>query len=175
MAAWLNAFIFLGYSRLIQLIIGVVAVFIGIVHLKDFFAFHRGFSLSIPESAKPKIYQRVRQVVRSEQTIIALLGVTVLAVLVNFLELLCTAGLPALYTQILSQHELPRSGYYAYLALYNVAYVVDDGLMVAIAVITLGPHRLQEKQGRWLKLVSGCIVFVLGVLLITAPNCFRFE
>ena len=174
MAAWLNAFLFLGYSRLIQVIIGVVAIFIGLIHLKDFFALHQGISLSIPDSAKPAIYQRVRQVVRSEKTVVALLGVTLLAVLVNFLELLCTAGLPALYTQILSQQELTTTGYYAYLALYNAAYIVDDGLMVAVAVITLGPHRLQEKQGRWLKLVSGTIVFILGGLLITAPELLSF-
>lgn len=174
MAAWLNAFLFLGYSRLIQVIIGIVAIFIGLIHLKDFFALHQGISLSISESAKPAIYHRVRQVVRSEKTVVALLGVTLLAILVNFLELLCTAGLPALYTQILSQHELSSAGYYAYLALYNLAYIVDDGLMVAVAVITLGPHRLQEKQGRWLKLISGTIVFILGVLLIAAPERLSF-
>ena len=174
MAAWLNAFLVLGYSRFIQLLIGVIAILIGLIHLKDFFAFRRGLSLSIPSAAKPKIYQRVRAVVRAENTLVALLGVSILAVLVNFLELLCTAGLPALYTQILSQQALDKISYYAYLALYNLAYVIDDGLMVAVTIITLGPHRLQEKQGRWLKLVSGSIILILGALLVAAPELLSF-
>ena len=61
----------------------------------------------------------------------------VLAGLVNVIELLCTAGLPALYTQILTLQRLPMWSYYRYLGLYNLAYVFDDSLMVALAVVTL--------------------------------------
>jgi hypothetical protein len=68
----------------------------------------------------------------------------VLAVLVNVIELLCTAGLPALYTQILTMQELPTWQNYAYLGLYNLAYMFDDSLMVAVVVMTLGRRKLQE-------------------------------
>jgi hypothetical protein len=76
-------------------------------------------------------------------------------VLINLIELLCTAGLPALYTEILALQNLPAWKEYSYLALYNLAYMADDSLMVAIVVITLGRRRLQENEGRWLKLLSG--------------------
>ena len=39
--------------------LGLLALFIGAVNVKDFFAFGRGISLSIPEKAKPGIYQVV--------------------------------------------------------------------------------------------------------------------
>ena len=174
MAAWLNVFFILGYSRLIHIVLGIIAIAIGSIHIKDYVAYGRGISLSIPASAKPKIYQRVRNIVNAENTFLAIACVAILAVLVNFLELICTAGLPALYTQILSQHELQRTGYYAYLALYNLAYIVDDGIMVAIAVVTLGQRKLQESTGRWLKLLSGLIIGSLGVVLIIAPQWLAF-
>ena len=53
MVAWLNAFLLVGFSRSLQALLGVVAVSIGAIHIKDFFAFKRGLSLSIPERAKP--------------------------------------------------------------------------------------------------------------------------
>ena len=90
--------------------------------------------------------------------------------MVNVVELLCTAGLPALYTQILSQYGLSPTRYYSYLALYNLAYILDDGVMVAIAVVTLRKHKLQQDEGRWLKLLSGVVVIMLGALLLFAPD-----
>ena len=174
MAAWLEVYFFIGFSRALQIALGTLALLIGAVHVKDFFALHRGFSLSIPESVKPTLYQRMRGIVRAENLFAALGGVAVIAVLVNLVELLCTAGLPALYTQVLSYYPLGDPGYYGYLALYNLAYVFDDALMVTIAVVTLGQHRLQERGGRWLKLLSGAVILVLGAMLLFAPQMLVF-
>jgi uncharacterized membrane protein HdeD (DUF308 family) len=51
-----------------------------------------------------------------------------------------------------------------------VAYVLDDALMVAAAVFTLARWRMQERQGRWLKLVSGLVISALGAVLLFAPQ-----
>jgi hypothetical protein len=100
----------------------------------------------------------------------ALFAAGVLALLVNAVELLCTAGLPAVYTQILTMRGLPWWRYYAYLALYNAAYVVDDSIMLGITLVTLHHLKLQERAGRWLKLTSGAVMLVLGALLILQPS-----
>ncbi|MCA9116512.1 MAG: hypothetical protein KDA79_15615 [Planctomycetaceae bacterium] len=170
MAAWLNVFLLVGYLRVSQIILGLLALSVGAIHIKDFFAAGRGISLSIPAAAKPGIYARVRQIVTAEHLTGAVAGAIVLAVLVNVIELLCTAGLPALYTQILSQQQLETWQVYGYLGLYNLAYMFDDSLMVAIVVVTLGRHKLQEHQGRWLKLMSGLVVLLLGLLLLFRPE-----
>ncbi len=170
MAAWLNVFLWVGLTRTVQVVLGLLAIAIGAVHLKDFVAFGRGVSLSIPESAKPGIYARVRRIVNAESTAAALAGAVTLAVLVNLVELLCTAGLPALYTQILGMQRLSRLGHYGYLALYNLAYVADDTMMVIVVVVTLNRRKLDQGGGRWLKLVSGAVIVALGLLLILAPH-----
>lgn len=170
MAAWINVFQLIGLTRFVQIALGVVAIGIGSIHVKDFFAFKQGITLSIPESAKPKIYERVRRIVNAENLVGAILGAAGLAVLVNFVELLCTAGLPALYTQILAAHQLPRWADYAYLLLYNLAYMFDDSLMVALVVITLGRRKMQENEGRWLKLISGIAVIMLGLAMLCCPQ-----
>jgi glutaredoxin len=170
MAAWLNVFLWIGFSRAVQIALSFAALGVGSVHVKDFFAFGRGLSLGIPESAKPGIYAQVRRIVQAENLAGALAGAFVLAVLVNFVELLCTAGLPALYTQVLTLHELSTGRYYGYLLLYNLAYMFDDSALVALVVVTLGRRKLREEQGRWLKLVSGCVMLLLGVLLLVRPD-----
>jgi hypothetical protein len=170
MAAWLNVFMFLGYLRGVQITLGVLGIVVGGIHVKDFFAFKKGVSLSIPESAKPGIYERMRKIVTAETMWAAMAGAIVLAVLVNIVELLCTAGLPALYTNVLMMQGYSAAKNYAYLALYNVAYMFDDSVMVLIAVVTLGRRKLQEKEGRWLKLISGSLILVLGVVMILKPE-----
>ena len=170
MAAWMNVFLFVGLLRPVQIILALLAIVVGAVHIKDFFAFHRGVSFSIPESAKPGIYERVRRIVTAENLWGAIIGASVLAVLVNMIELLCTAGLPAMYTQILSLQRLPAWANYLYLALYNVAYMTDDILMVTIVVVTLSHRKMQETEGRWLKLVSGVVIVALGLVLLVRPE-----
>ncbi|MBI2530799.1 MAG: glutaredoxin [Deltaproteobacteria bacterium] len=170
MAAWLNLFFLLGASRITQNLLGAIAAIIGILNVKDFFAFGRGPSVGIPAAVKPKIYDHVRRVLRAENLVGALVAVVVLAILVNTVELLCTAGLPVIYTRVLTAYSLPAWGYYAYLTLYNLAYMADDSLMLAIAIVTLSRQRLQEKGGRWLKLVSGVVMLALGFILVLVPE-----
>jgi glutaredoxin len=170
MAAWFNLFLLIGLSRAVQIALGAIALFVGAVNVKDFFALHRGLSFSIPESAKPGLYARIRGILRAEHLAGALTGTVLLAGLVNMIELLCTAGFPALYTQILTLHPMPAWQYYGYLGLYNLAYIFDDSLMVAIAVVTLGRRKLQERAGRWLKLASGTVMMALGLALLLKPD-----
>lgn len=170
MAAWLNAFLLVGYSRVLQLVLGGLAVLIGTIHIKDFFAFRRGITLSIPEGAKPTLFARMRRIVTAENVAASLIGVVLLAILVNVVELLCTAGLPAIFTQILTLQDLGTLEYYGYLALYNLAYIFDDALMVTIAVVTLSRWKMQERHGRWLKLLSGLVICALGAVLLLKPQ-----
>lgn len=170
MAAWLNLFLLIGMSRISEIIIAVLALVAGAINLKDFWRYGWGISLSIPDTRKPGIYARMRRILAARSLAAAILGVFILAILVQIIELMCTSGLPALYTRILTMQQLDSLGYYAYLALYDLAYMVDDVIVLSIGVVTLSQRRLQEKEGRWLKLISGLVMVGLGVyLLFMAP------
>jgi glutaredoxin len=170
MVAWLNLFLLIGVSRVTQIALGAIAATMGVLNVKDFMAFGQGLSVGIPQAAKPKIYDYVRRVLRAENMAGALVAVIVLAILVNTVELLCTAGLPAVYTRVLTSYSLPGWAYYGYLILYNLAYMADDALMLVIAVVTLSREKLQEKGARWLKLISGAVMLALGLVLMLRPE-----
>jgi glutaredoxin len=170
MAAWLNLFLIIGFSRALQITVGLIAMVIGTFHINDFVTFKQGVSLSIPDSAKPTIYTHIRNVINAKNMPATFLAIATIAIIVNLIELVCTAGLPAIYTQILTSQHLTTVKYYAYLLLYNLAYIFDDALMVAIVVITLSRKSIQESQGRLLKLMSGSVIFILGIILIFKPD-----
>ncbi|HNR22849.1 MAG TPA: hypothetical protein PKL49_07485 [Steroidobacteraceae bacterium] len=170
MAAWLNLFLAIGMSNAVRWTLAGIALLIGVVNVKDFVAPGRGVSLSIPEAAKPGLYARARSVLQVETLTASLIGVAMLAVLVNFVELLCTAGLPAIFTAVLAERDLSTGGYYAYLGLYIAGYIADDALMVTLAVLALGNRRLTQRTGRWLKLLSGVLMLALGAILFLRPQ-----
>lgn len=169
LAAWLNLFLLLPLSHELRWVLAALALLIGLINLRDFFR-HDDFTLAIPQAAKPGLYARVRAVLRSRTLLASLLGVSVLAVLVNFIELLCSAGFPAMYSAILAQQPLDTPARYAYLALYIAAYCADDALMVTLAVVALGSNKLSANTGRWLKLLSGLAMFGLGIVMLLRPG-----
>lgn len=166
LAAWLNLFLLIGLSRTSQVIIAAIATVAGLINMKDFWAFGKGVSLSIPEGAKPGIYTRIRRILHAQDLAAAIIGTIVLAVLVQVVEFMCTSGFPALFTRILTLRELDPWSYYGYLLLYIAAYMVDDVIVLGIGVVTLSRHKLQEMEGRWLKLISGVVMVGLGIYLI---------
>jgi glutaredoxin len=169
MSAWLNLFLVMGHVAVITTLAGCVSVVIAGINIKDFFLFQQGVSLSIPDSAKPKLFDRMRKLLRSDSLVSILIGTTVLAVVANFYELLCTAGFPMVFTRILTLNNLSTPTYYLYLVLYNVIYVVPLFIIVLCFSLTLGKRKLSEWQGRVLKLVSGTMMLGLGMVLLIDP------
>jgi len=170
MAAWLNVFLLLGFTGWLRLLLGSLALVLGVVNLSEFWRKGPNFTLSIPASAKPGLYARMRGVMQSRSLPAALAAVAGLAVVVNAVELLCTAGLPAVYTAVLSQQNLGLAAHYGYLGLYIVGYIADDALMVGFAVLALSSNKLTEGTGRLLKLISGAVMVALGLLLVLRPG-----
>jgi glutaredoxin len=170
MAAWLNMFLFMGEVKIITKMAGIIAVLIAAVNIKDFFAFKKGVSLTIPDSAKPKLFDRMRKLMKSTSLISIITGTAILAIAANSYELLCTAGFPMVYTRILTLNNLSPVSYYLYLALYNLIYVIPLSVIVLIFTVTLGRKNLSEHQGRLLKLVSGTMMLGLGSALLINPE-----
>ncbi|WP_216904714.1 hypothetical protein [Synechococcus sp. CCY 9618] len=106
MAAWLNVFLLLGWSTGLRLVLAGLALTVGVVNVWDSRRQDSRYALSIPAEAKPGLYARMRGVMQSRSLRPALASVAALAVVVNAVELLRTAGLPAIHTAVLSQQNL---------------------------------------------------------------------
>ena len=171
MAAWLNIFMLIGFARWAQIAArgaggddrrhqrqGLLRVQEGPERCRS------------PSRPSRRFTATSGGIVSAKSLLGALLGAVVLAVLVNTVELLCTAGLPAVYTQILTYQGFPAWKNYAYLGLYISAYMLDDVAMLSVVVVTLSRRRLQEQEGRYLKLLSGAVILALGVVMLAKPE-----
>ncbi|PIQ96725.1 MAG: hypothetical protein COV67_08015 [Nitrospinae bacterium CG11_big_fil_rev_8_21_14_0_20_56_8] len=170
MAAWLNVFLVMGEIKLVTLVAGMFAVLIALFNIKDFFRFKEGFSISIPESRKPGLFKRMTGLIRETSLPSMIAGTTLLAIVANAYEFLCTSGFPMVYTRVLTLSNLSVPTYYFYLVFYNVIYVVPLVLIVIAFTVTLGSRKLMEREGRVLKLMSGIMMLSLGLLLVFASE-----
>ncbi len=170
MAAWLNLFLVVGSLPYITALAGGIALLMGLLNAKDFFAFKQGVTLSIGAPQKADIFQRSRHLLQADRLPTLLAATVLLAIAANFYELLCTAGFPMVFTRLLTLREHGLTQHYLYLALYNLIYVLPlIGIMLAF-VYTLGTRKLSEREGRLLKLLSGLMMLGLGILLLWAPD-----
>ncbi|TAN42828.1 MAG: thioredoxin [Nitrospirae bacterium] len=173
MAAWLNFFLYIGEFKAVTIAAGIIALVIAAINIKDFFFFAKGVSLSIPDSAKPKLFDRMRGLLKATSTASMLFGTIVLAAAANTYELFCTAGFPMVFTRVLTLHGLTTFQYYLYLVLYNVIYIIPLAAIVFTFTMTLGKRKLTERQGQVLKLVSGMMMLCLGAVLLIDPSLFN--
>lgn len=169
MAAWLNLFLLAGQLRMVTLAAGGIALVIAGINIKDYFFFHQGVTLSIPETAKPRLFARMRQLLKAPRTATVLFGTVVLAIAANTYELLCTAGFPMVYTRLLTLRGLSTWQHYFYLLFYNLVYILPLLIIVIVFTLTLGRRQLSEWHGRILKLVSGMMMLMLGAVLLVDP------
>jgi hypothetical protein len=170
MSAWLNIFLHIGELMVITTIAGVIAVIIAAINIKDFFLFEQGVSLVIPEKAKPRLFERMRTLLKATSLPSMMAGTIVLAIVSNAYELLCTVGFPMVFTRVLTLQNLPVFHYYFYLLIYNVIYVIPLAVIVLTFSITLGARKLTEWHGRVLKLISGLMMLFLGLVLLINPT-----
>lgn len=154
------------YVTIITAIAGILALSLGIINIKDFFFFKKGASLSIPDEKKPKLYKQMRNLVKNPKLTATLIGTIVLAGTVNFYELLCTLGLPLVYTRQLASYNLSSAAYYSYILFYNIVYVIPLIIIVLVFVITLGKRKLTEWHGQVMKLETGIMLTIFGLLFL---------
>jgi len=170
MSAWLNLFLMTSQLIFITTVAGLIAVSFGLINIKDYFFFKQGVSLSLSDSARTRLFARIRTLTQSGSWSTMIFATLILAIAANSYELLCTAGLPMVYTRVLTLNDLTSTQYYLYLAYYNVIYIIPLLLIVILFTLTLGRKKLSELEGRLLKLLSGSMMLGLGSILLLKPE-----
>jgi hypothetical protein len=169
MAAIYSALAVVGFIGAIQIAVAVVAAVFGVVSVKDYFAFKKGVSFTISDSAKPGIYQRMRSAA-GQRSLIPALGATIaLAVAVSLLETPCTAGFPVLWTGMLQANDVGALETAGLFVAYMVPFLLDEILVLAVAIWTMRAMKMQEKHGELLKLFAGVTMLVLAAVMAIDP------
>lgn len=174
MAAWLNFILFVGFVIGVRILIGGIALLGGSYNLKEFF-FNKDSGCKVTNDEKrQKVFTRLKQIIQQKSFIISFFGIIILAFAVNLVELICSAGLPAVYTQILALNNLNDWQYYVYILLYIFFFMIDDLFIFFVAMATLQMAGISTKYSRISKLVGGVMMVIIGILLIFKPEWLMF-
>ena len=154
-------------QRGVALVVGVL----GLLQLKDAVGIAAGPSLSVSKGSRPGLYARMRGLADPQRSVMAVLGATVLlAVGVSLMETPCTLGLPVMWTNMLSERDVPFAGAAVLFVLYLTVFLIDELAVFVVAVATMRAMKVQEHHGRGLKMVSGVVMLTLAVTMVLWPD-----
>lgn len=174
MTAWFNFFLLLGAAKWVRVAIALIALGAGIYSLRDFWINKDGGCKSEDSVGKRKVFAKLKKFTLQKNLWIAFFGIIFLAVAVNTTELLCSAGLPAVFTSILATNNLSPLSYYLYIALYVFFFMIDDLFIFIVAMATLRVVGIGGRYARFSRLVGGLLMLAIGLLLIFSPQTLMF-
>ena len=174
MTAWLNLFLFLGVVVWVRILIGIFALGAGAYNIRSWFVNKTAACKVVSHDKRKAIFNRARSIINENNLFLAIGGMIILAFMVNMIELLCSAGLPAIYTQVLSLSNLSTWQYYAYLIFYVFIFMIDDLFIFFVAMITLKAVGVESKYYRYSKLIGGILMAIIGILMLFKPEFLMF-
>lgn len=174
MAAWLNLLLFVGFIIWVRIVISLVALAGGIYNLREYLVNKKSGCKVTGHKKRQAFFVKLKSITQRKQLLLALGGIILLAFAVNLVELVCSAGLPVIFTQILTLSNLPKWQYYAYMLLYIFVFMFDDLLVFFTAMITLQMTGISSKYTRFSHLIGGILMLIIGVLLLFKPEWLMF-
>lgn len=178
MLAWLNLATFISKIAFIRLLIAVIALVVGLINVYKYIDSLKkkdeGCDV-VDKKDRKKIMEKIISITHEKKFIIALLGIMVLAASVNIIELMCSIGIPLLFTQILAMNNLSTFGYMIYMFIYIFFFLIDDIVIFVISMVTLKVTGLSTKYTKYSHLVGGIIMLIIGLLLIIKPELLMFN
>jgi len=173
MTAWINIFLLVGYIRILTLLIGLVAIGGGILSLKEYITTKGDLSCKVTdEESQEKTMGKIQHIIKQPISISIIFSVIALAFIVNSVEFVCSAAIPAVFTQVLAMKSLPVLQNYAYIALYTLFFMLDDIIVFGMAAFAIG-STFGEKYAKYSKLIGGVIMATLGTIMVFAPQLLR--
>ena len=176
MMSWLNLANLLISVVWVRVIIAIVSLVGGIINLRGYIKHRKVSGCDVVDDKKRnRIITRIKKFTTEKNFWLAILGVIVLAISVNVVELACSAGLPVMFIEILSLNNLTAIEEIIYIVLYMLFFLLDDFVVFVIAMTTLSLTGVSSKYGNLSKLIGGILMLFIGLLLMFKPEWIMFN
>lgn len=156
----------------IKILLAVFILIAGILNLKKYIQMRKeDAGCTIVDSKKrKKLVQKMKKIIESKSFILALVGICLLAISVNLIELACSLGFPVIFTEILALNNITGISRIMYLVLYILFYMIDDIFVFTVSMITLQATGITNKYNKLCTLISSIIMIIIAILLILKPD-----
>jgi len=150
-----------GLSGIIVKVAAVLAIIFGLVNVKDYFWYGKGFTLKIPGITKGVIENLTRKA--------NIPAAIVLGFLVSMFELPCTGGVYLAIIALLAD-SVSRAKAIGYLLMYNLMFILPLIVIIILVLKGLKTEHIEKWRSakkNVMKLVLGLLLLLLGVLMLT--------
>lgn len=151
-----------GVSHVFFIIVGVLAIVLGLFNLKDYLWYGKWFVMEVPISWRPKLKAVIRGVT-------SVPGAFLIGFVVSLFLLPCTSGPYIVILGLLSK-VATRNYALLLLVMYNLIFVLP---MLAITLVIYFGFTTVEKAEEWrtkrlkvLHLIAGVIMLLLGIAML---------
>jgi thiol-disulfide isomerase/thioredoxin len=163
---------------LIRTLIGIFGFALGVLNIRKFIKNrNKDDGCTVVDAKKrKKMLTRIKKFTTEKNILLALLGVIILAVSVNLVELACSSVFPAIFSEILAINTITGIPRILYLIVYIIFYMIDDMFIFIVSVSTLElTVNSNIKYAKYSSLISGIIMIIIGLLLIFEPGIIMFN
>jgi hypothetical protein len=161
---------FAGQLDAIRFVVAVFAIGFALVSIKDYFAFGRGVSFTIPDRFKSGIVDGLRDAVRTTGIFSTVFATAVMAGGVALAELPCTSGFPIVWSKLVETHHPSLTVFVALVGVYIVTYLSVEVGIITVETVSMDRVKYTEEHGQVLKLFAGIVLFALGVSMVVSPE-----
>ncbi|MBQ3435637.1 MAG: hypothetical protein IJH13_01300 [Bacilli bacterium] len=164
-----------GFNPLyLKLIIAVVALIGAVINIRAFIISDDSGCVVVDDKKRKPIIQKIKKYTTEKSFKAGIIGIALLALSVNLIELACSAGLPAMFTGLLGINDIaiPKSLWYIFV--YTLAFMLDDVIIFIIAMKTMKVAAISSKYNKYSHLVGGLIMLIIGLLVIFKPEWLMF-
>jgi cytochrome c biogenesis protein CcdA len=148
-------------SHLFFNVVGWLAVILGLLNLKDYFWYGKGFLMEVPMSWRPRLKSLLRSVTSP-------LGAFGIGFLVSIILLPCTSGPYIVILGMLAKKTLYVKAIF-YLVIYNLIFVLPMVLITFAVYKGFDPKKAEEirqKRLRTLHLIAGIVMLLMGFVIL---------
>jgi len=142
-------------------VVGVLAIILGLLNLKDYFWYGKGFLMEVPMSWRPKLKSLIKSVTSPQ-------GAFFIGIVVSLFLLPCTSGPYIVILGMMAKKTLETQAI-LYLVLYNLIFV-SPMLLITLAVYKgFSPEKAEEirlKRLKTLHLIAGVIMLAMGAIIL---------
>ena len=167
----INSILSVKYVQGLRSILGLIAIGVGIYNIYSFFKNLKSTGCEIVDDKKRKnILQRVNKIIATRNIILVIIGVSLLAISVNAIEMACSLGFPTIFSEIMALNNIKGILRLLLILTYVIFYMLDDTIVFIIAMISLKLVGTSNRIGKIVKLLAAIIMITMGILLIFFPD-----
>lgn len=175
MISFLKVATFINSINVLKLLIAVFALVFGGFNIYRYFKTKDVGCDVVDKNKRRRIINRIKNILSSKSFAFAIGGIILLAISVNLIELLCSMGLPVMFTEILAYNNITGVKNILYIILYIIFFLIDDLIVFFIAMKTLKITAISNKYSKYSHLVGGLIMIAIGLLMILKPEWLMFN